>query len=98
AFLECRKITTYPGGDHAVYIGEVLRFARTDTQPLAFSSGKYMLAYAHDVGRMDYDSNERELRQVHALQVANTALPDICGRIGASIGLAVWGNRGPTVI
>ncbi|MBV7486454.1 flavin reductase [Bordetella sp. BOR01] len=98
AFLECRKIATYPGGDHAVYVGEVLRFARTETRPLAFSGGKYMLAYVHDIGSVENTKGESELRQVHALQLANAALPDICGRIGASIGLAVWGNRGPTVI
>src|SRR5690606_23039540 len=98
AYLECRKVATYPGGDHAVYIGEVVRFERTNTRPLAFSGGKYMLAYVHDIGSIERNARDDELRQVHALQVANAALPDICGRIGSTIGLAVWGNRGPTVI
>src|SRR5690606_13304507 len=62
------------------------------------SGGKYMLAYVHDIGSIERNAGDDELRQVHALQVANAALPDICGRIGSTIGLAVWGNRGPTVI
>lgn len=98
AFLECRKVATYPGGDHAVYIGEVMRFARIETPPLAFSAGQYARTYIHDVGSVDATEQGADLRQVHALQLANAALPGICGRIGSSIGLAVWGNRGPTVI
>ncbi|HYG44246.1 MAG TPA: flavin reductase [Bordetella sp.] len=98
AFLECRKVATYPGGDHAVYVGEVMRFARTEMPSLAFSGGKYARAYVQDVGNVEGAEHEADLRQVHALQLANAALPGICGRIGSSIGLAVWGNRGPTVI
>src|SRR5690606_10329049 len=58
----------------------------------------YMRAYVQDIGSIERTARDDELRQVHALQVANAALPDICGRIGSTIGLAVWGNRGPTVI
>ncbi len=41
AHLECRKVATYPGGDHAIFLGEVERFDKSGLAPLAFSSGRY---------------------------------------------------------
>lgn len=47
AHLECSKVATYPGGDHAIFIGRVQRVARSSRAPLAFGSGKYMVAAPH---------------------------------------------------
>ena len=33
-----------------------------------------------------------------ALRLGNAALNDICSRVKISIGLSVWGNRGPTTV
>lgn len=41
AHLECRKVAAYPGGDHAIFLGEVERFDKSGLAPLAFSSGRY---------------------------------------------------------
>lgn len=41
AHLECRKVATYPGGDHAIFLGEVENFDKADLAPLAFSNGRY---------------------------------------------------------
>ncbi|WP_025597722.1 flavin reductase family protein [Burkholderia sp. WSM2230] len=49
AFLECRKIATYPGGDHVVYIGQVENLFRGERPPLAFRDGKYLTRLAHDL-------------------------------------------------
>ena len=44
ATLECRKVVTHDGGDHAVFIGEVERMSSNDQRPLIFGDGKYMEA------------------------------------------------------
>ena len=44
AVLECRKVETYSGGDHAVFIGLVERMSSNDKRPLIFGDGKYMEA------------------------------------------------------
>jgi len=44
AYLECRKETTYPGGDHAVFLGRVERIERHVRPSLIFGGGKYLVA------------------------------------------------------
>lgn len=41
AHLECRTDTTLAGGDHHILLGEVLRHARFDGEPLVFAQGQY---------------------------------------------------------
>ncbi len=45
AVLECRKIATHAGGDHAVFIGQVERVRSNDRRPLIFGDGKYLKAH-----------------------------------------------------
>ena len=42
--LQCRTKFKYDGGDHLIFVGEVLHFDREDVVPLAFQSGKYAIA------------------------------------------------------
>lgn len=42
AYLECRKVATYPGGDHVVFLCQVEKLLRADREPLAFRDGKYL--------------------------------------------------------
>lgn len=37
----CRKTYAYEGGDHTIFVGEVLDFSRTETEPLLFHGGQY---------------------------------------------------------
>jgi 3-hydroxy-9,10-secoandrosta-1,3,5(10)-triene-9,17-dione monooxygenase reductase component len=46
AFLECRKMATYPGGDHVVFLGLVQNLFRGDSAPLAFRDGQYLTRLA----------------------------------------------------
>ena len=46
AILECRKVATYPGGDHMVFLGEIENCRRDERRPLAFSAGKYSVPQA----------------------------------------------------
>ncbi len=44
ARFNCRTAFIYEGGDHMIFVGEVLHFDKTDLPPLAFQSGQYALA------------------------------------------------------
>ncbi len=42
AVLECRLRNTYDGGDHLIFVGEVLRlFNETEGRPLVYHRGRY---------------------------------------------------------
>lgn len=42
AIFECAREALYPGGDHAILVGRVLRFAcRGEGEPLVFFRGRY---------------------------------------------------------
>lgn len=98
AYLECRKVATYPGGDHAVFLGQVEKIERRERKPLAFGGGRYMLAHAYDLGSFSVDKQATGMQHVEAVRIANAALPEMGQRLDAMLGLSVWGNRGPTVI
>jgi 3-hydroxy-9,10-secoandrosta-1,3,5(10)-triene-9,17-dione monooxygenase reductase component len=44
ARFECRSAFQYDGGDHVIFVGEVVTFDHFDRPPLAFQGGKYALA------------------------------------------------------
>jgi len=48
ARFECRTASQYQGGDHLIFIGEVLAFKRDETAPLVFHGGKYAHATRRD--------------------------------------------------
>ena len=44
ARMQCRTAFCYEGGDHLIFVGEVLALDRRETAPLVFHAGKYALA------------------------------------------------------
>lgn len=44
ARFQCRMANRYPVGDHIVFVGEVLRFDKSDKRPLVFHGGTYAVA------------------------------------------------------
>ena len=44
ARFQCRTAFMYEGGDHVIFVGEVLDFDKSDLPPLAFQSGQYAVA------------------------------------------------------
>ena len=40
AVFECRNWALYPGGDHEIFLGEVIRYDHWDTVPLVFGKGR----------------------------------------------------------
>lgn len=98
AWVECRKVAMYPGGDHVVYLGEVLAMERTARRPLAFAQGKYMLAYEHELNFTLEKSNSAHMAHNDAVRIVSAALPEVAAGLGVTAGLGVWGNRGPTIV
>jgi flavin reductase (DIM6/NTAB) family NADH-FMN oxidoreductase RutF len=41
AYLECRMVREYEGGDHTIYVGEVLEAGVADGRPLLYYRGVY---------------------------------------------------------
>lgn len=44
ARFQCRTAFSYDGGDHLIFVGEVLAYDRSERPPLVFQSGQYALA------------------------------------------------------
>jgi 3-hydroxy-9,10-secoandrosta-1,3,5(10)-triene-9,17-dione monooxygenase reductase component len=58
ARFQCRKIFEYEGGDHIIFVGEVLAFDHAEKPPLLFHGGKYAAA-APRVGDPGAKQSER---------------------------------------
>jgi 3-hydroxy-9,10-secoandrosta-1,3,5(10)-triene-9,17-dione monooxygenase reductase component len=50
ARFQCRTTYRYEGGDHVIFVGEVLRFDHSDRAPLVFHGGRYAIAAAKAQG------------------------------------------------
>lgn len=99
ASMECVKVASYPGGDHTVYLGRVERVVRSGLRPLVFESGRYAVAYAHDLGPLAVRSGEMDGPRARDVGTAIAALPSIARDVGDhTLCLAAWGNHGPTAI
>lgn len=48
ARFQCRTAFQYEGGDHVIFVGEVLQFDWTETAPLVFHGGRYAHATRRD--------------------------------------------------
>ena len=63
----CRARFEYEGGDHAIFLGEVIAFDRRDAVPLVYHSGRYGRIMT-DVG--DLPSAEDFVREGYAEEIA----------------------------
>lgn len=48
ARFQCRTAFQYEGGDHVIFVGEVMAFDRSENAPLVFHSGRYAHATPRD--------------------------------------------------
>lgn len=60
ARFQCRMTNQYPVGDHVVFVGEVLRFDKTDQRPLVFHGGRYALAERRTMAKVARRLGERK--------------------------------------
>lgn len=96
AYLECRRMDTFPGGDHVVFLGQVDRIERTGRQPLVFGGGRYLVAQPHDIGAPD--TGTANIARLKAVRLATRALVELSDELDETLGLGVWGNKGPTIV
>jgi len=97
AYLECRRMESFPGGDHVVFLGRVERTERTGRQPLVFGGGRYLVAQPHDIGPAPADSTAN-IARLTAVRLATRAVVDLSDELDETLGLGVWGNMGPTIV
>jgi flavin reductase (DIM6/NTAB) family NADH-FMN oxidoreductase RutF/DNA-binding IclR family transcriptional regulator len=96
AYLECRRMDSFPGGDHVVFLGQVERIERTGRQPLVFGGGKYLVAQPHDMGPPG--TGGANIAGLKAVRLATRALVELSDELDETLGLGVWGNKGPTIV
>lgn len=97
AYLECRRVSSFPGGDHTVFLGQVERIERVAREPLVFGGGRYLVAQPHDMGSLPQESGPNVAR-LHAIRIATRALAQLSSELDVTLGLGVWGNQGPTMV
>lgn len=79
ATLECRVAQCYPGGDHSIFIGEVISVsAQTHAHPLLFFRSKYSRLQSQSVTRGNASSNIATLvnNSTHPTPLLNSAAVD----------------------
>ena len=97
--LECVKVAAYPSGDHVIYIGRVERIGSSSRRGLAYSSGKYVVPYSHDLGTMPHRLGNMEAARLESIRSVIGQMRDIASEVGEhTLCLGVWGNHGPTAI
>lgn len=96
AWIECRREQNLPGGDHMVFLGRVERIERSQTLPLVFGSGRYLVAQPHDLGWTD--EAQPHVAPQRLLREANRAAMELSRELDETVGVAVWGNLGPTIV
>ncbi len=97
AYLECRAEATYPGGDHAIFLGRVERIVATTRKPLAFGAGRYMVVHPYN-NASDVGGGSGNVATLNAVHLARPCLEDLNHETDKTVGLGVWGNFGPTLI
>lgn len=97
AWLECKRMDCFRGGDHMVFLGQVERIERSARQPLVFGGGRYLVAQAHDLGTLLTDSGAN-IARLGAVRVATRAMVDLSDELDETLGLGVWGNHGATIV
>ena len=97
AYLECRRMDCFRGGDHMVFLGQVERIERTGRQPLVFGGGRYLVAQPHDLGALLTESGPN-IARLQAVRLATRAVVELSDELDETLGLGVWGNHGPTIV
>ncbi len=98
AYLECSSEASFPGGDHAVFLGRVEKIEHRARKSLVFGGGKYLSAQPHELGENSPDLAVASQAHLHAVRIATPVLLELARDLNETFALAVWGSYGPTVI
>src|SRR5258708_2648333 len=96
ARLQCRVVSRVPGGDHTIYIGEVVSIEQAELKPLAFGNRQYLRTGPHDL-RGGAASFSPRHAQLNAMRLGARAIEGLVSKFDETMALAVWGNHGPTI-
>jgi flavin reductase (DIM6/NTAB) family NADH-FMN oxidoreductase RutF len=97
AWLQCRVFSRVPGGDHTIYVGEVLSIDRAERKPLAFGNGQYLTIDSYDLAD-NARSLGRKQDQLAAMRLGARAIERLARKFDQTMALAVWGSHGPTIV
>jgi flavin reductase (DIM6/NTAB) family NADH-FMN oxidoreductase RutF/DNA-binding IclR family transcriptional regulator len=98
AWLECKVVSRYPGGDHVIFVGSVDCIRQSTRRPLVFGGGQYLVADPHDLGRAPLGTQGAMKSQPHAVRLASRSMLRLAHSLDKTLALVAWGNHGPTVI
>ncbi|MFM0097724.1 flavin reductase [Paraburkholderia nemoris] len=98
AWLECKVVSRFPGGDHVIFVGSVECIRQSTRRPLVFGGGQYLVADPHDLGRAPLGTAGTMKSQPHAVRLASRAMLRLAHTLDKTLALVAWGNHGPTVI
>jgi flavin reductase (DIM6/NTAB) family NADH-FMN oxidoreductase RutF len=98
AWLECKVVSRFPGGDHVIFVGSVDCIRQSTRRPLVFGGGQYLVADPHDLGVAPVGTEGVMKSQPHAVRLASRAMLRLARTLDKTLALVAWGNHGPTVI
>lgn len=98
AYLECSRHAAHEAGDHMIFIGRIDRMECNGSRPLVFGSGRYLVAETHDHARLSKADAQNNRARLHAIRLATHAAVDLSSRLDVTVGVAVWGTHGPTIV
>jgi flavin reductase (DIM6/NTAB) family NADH-FMN oxidoreductase RutF/DNA-binding IclR family transcriptional regulator len=98
AWLECKVVSRFPGGDHVIFVGAVDCIRQNTRRPLVFGGGQYLVADPHDLGLAPVGTEGAMKSQPHAVRLASRAMLRLADTLDKTLALVAWGNHGPTVI
>jgi flavin reductase (DIM6/NTAB) family NADH-FMN oxidoreductase RutF/DNA-binding IclR family transcriptional regulator len=96
ARLQCRVVSRVRGGDHTIYVGEVLAIDRAERKPLVFGNGQYLLTDRHDLAESTLSPDHKQV-QLMAMRLGMRTIERLVSKFDETIALAVWGAHGPTI-
>jgi flavin reductase (DIM6/NTAB) family NADH-FMN oxidoreductase RutF/DNA-binding IclR family transcriptional regulator len=96
ARLQCRIFSRMPGGDHTIYVGEVVSIDRAERKSLVFGNGQYLLTDPHDLSDSAPSPGPKH-DQLIATRLGMRAVERLARKFDETMAVAVWGSHGPTI-